>query len=1125
MRSVFSVRNLLLWLVILPLYAHAQSSITFRDGIWLKFKVKENGIFRITFNDLKNAGVDPSTIDPTMIHLYSYPTGMLPQANSAPRASSIPQVAITVTGESDGKFDSGDEILFYGQSSDYVRYNNSKNIFSYENNLYSDDNFYFLRIANVKGERIQKSELNAGGRNVVNEYMDYGYYETDQYNDLKSGRDWFGEQFDVKNEITIRFTMPGIVPNSEVRFVSNLMAQSYEYSYFKIFWNNNQILDKKMDTIPQTTYGPKGSYGIDTLTLNSSSISAASATDQDIKINFTKGGGNRSVGYLNYILFTLKRKISMYNSTNFIHVPSNDNAESDIAIESFPSDGLVWDITDPFVVQEMNVASGKFASPTDTNHTFVVFTTGDIKSPEFVENVPSQDLHGMNTPSLLIVTHPNFLSEANRLASHRAATYGIDVNVVTVGQIYNEYSGGRQDITAIRDFARSLYLKEPGKLQNLLLFGRGSYDYKDRVFNNSNFVPIYESRNSLDPLLTYSSDDYYGFFEENEGLWLENLTNNHTLDIGVGRLPITSTEQASILVDKLIAYDKKSEKSLWKQRVLFVADDGDWNVHQDQAEELAELFETVYKNYNTSKVYLDAYEQVNYAAGQQSPKAKEALDLELNRGYDIVNYTGHGSERVWMQERILDPETPTTMRNNGRLPLFLTATCEFGRHDDPLLISTAEGLLNKKNGGAIGLVTTARPVNTITNSVLNKAFYAAFFEETPNIKDLGAIFRTTKNNSASGVANRNFSLLGDPSMHFDPPKETAVVTSVQTADNSDVLKALSKVTVMGEIRKDDVLSTDFDGTIDIELFDRRSELLTLGDENAPFPYHLWDHSLFRGKAKVVDGEFAAEFILPEGISDDIQKGKIMLYAYTSDHARDAQGTLQNIQVGGTDPNPGADNTNPSIELFMGDSTFVSGGYTNSDTYLIGKLFDKSGIDISGYNNGVMKATLDGDKTFIVNDYFITNVDDFTTGWFSYPVNDLEEGQHTITFTAADTYGNIGNASITFIVGADGALVVEELYAYPNPFTEGTPATIEFKHNRAGEDLEVRVVIYDVLGQLADSREFTVSTSTYRVTLFEWNGFSPRGTKMGNGIYLVKVAVRSVSDGAKNDKIARLILTN
>ena len=1122
-REIFLISQ---FLFLFSLFASAQN---FQDGVWLKYKVKENGIYHITYNDLKNAGINPDNVNPSQIHMLAYPTGMLPQANNIGRLNGNLEVAITITGEADGKFDRSDEIVFYGQGPDRYQYVNSKNSFFYENNIYSDWNYYFLRIGDVGGNRINKSNAAVGSHPLVSQYVDFGYYESDLYNDQKSGRDWFGEQFETKKDITIRFVMPGIISNSNITFVSNLMAQSYEYSYFRIFWNTNQVLERKMDTIPQTQYGSKGAFGVDTISVNSTTVAASNNTNQDINIKFQQGAGNRSVGYLNYIVLTVSRKIAKYDNATFFHIPYNNDVLSDVSVASFPSDGTVWDVTDPFNIQEMSVSgtgdNAKFASLSDSNRSFVVFAKGDMKTPDFVENVAAQDLHHMSTPTLLIVAHSDFLSDANRLASHRSSTYGIDVKVVTPQQIYNEYSGGRQDITAIRDFVRQLYLNMPGKLQNLLLFGKGSYDYKDRVYSNTNYVPIYESRNSLDPLLTYSSDDFYGFLEDNEGEWKETISDDNTLDIGIGRLPVVDSKEAADVVDKLIAYDNNPEKYLGRQRVLFVADDGDWNIHQMQAEELAETFEVLYKDYHTSKVYLDAYKQENLPSGQRSPEAKEALQEQINRGYNIVNYTGHGSERVWMQEQILDQDTPIELKNDQKLPLFLTATCEFGRHDDPLLISTAEMLLLKKNAGAIGLVTTARPVNTITNSVLNKAFYAAYFQQTPGEKDLGAIFRQTKNKSLSGVANRNFSLLGDPSMRFDLPKEEIVVTSIQTEDGSDVLKSLSKVTIIGEVHRDNVISTSFDGTVEVEVFDHRSNLVTLGDESSPFNYKMWDHSLFRGKAKVVDGEFAFEFVLPEGVSDSVQKGKVMLYAYTSDKSRDAQGSVQNLRVGGIELNPGADISGPSIELFMGDTTFVNGGYANANTRLIGKLYDKNGMNISGYSDGVMTATLDNNKTFIVNDYFVANEDDFTTGWFSFPIGDLTEGQHTISFKATDTYGNPGTASVTFIVGADGALIVEDLYAYPNPFSESSPATIEFKHNRAGEDLEVQVVIYDGLGQLADKRDFMVYSSTYKVTLFSWDGFGPRGLKMGNGIYLVKLVIRSVSDGAKNDKIARLILTN
>lgn len=1111
-----------------PLMSWGQTASGEFPATSYKFKVTDDGIYAITFDDLKNAGIDPASLKPNRISIACFPTGMLPQKNSAPRPSSLQEIAIVVQGEEDGKFDRGDRIIFFGQGPDKYTYRASKGIFAYENNLYSDENFYFLiPDGGSDGLRVGKSSLQPGAHNAISQYTDLGYYETDQYNDLKSGRDWFGEQFDVKNEITIRYSMAGIIPDSDIRFVSNLMTQSYETSNFKIFWNGKNILDRDIDTIPQTTYGAKGAYGIDTLTINSSSVSAPSATNQDIRILFTKGGGNRSVGYLNYILFALQRKAALYNDVTQMTIPNQNTDVSDLSIESLTSDALVWDVTNPALAVQLNVSfSGsiaKVALPTTSDRSLVLFKESGITSPKFVGTVTGRNLRSLDTPALLIVAHANFVSQAQRLASYRTST-GIHSTVVTTQEIYDQFSGGRQDITAIRDFVRFLYNNQPGKLKNLLLFGRGSYDYKNRLFNNTNFVPIYESRNSLEPLATYSSDDYYGFLEENEGEWLEEYGKDHTLEIGVGRLPVSTADQATTIVDNLIAYGQSNDLGLWRQQVLFVADDGDYNIHQSQAEDLAEQFENTYKSHQTSKVYLDAYVQQTVSSGQISPEAKAALAQALNRGYKIVNYTGHGSERVWMQERILDQETPAQMRNDAKMPVFLTATCEFGRHDDPLLMSTAEMLLFRKRTGAIALVTTSRPVNTVTNSLLNRAFYNAYFDPLRARPDLGEVFRVTKNKSLSGVANRNFSLLGDPSMTFSPGGAQAVITSVATADGSNIIKALSQVTMMGQIKSNGSLVTDFNGTLDVEVFDQRSANVTLGDESSPFNYKLWDHSIFRGKAKVVNGEFAFEFVVPQGVSSQVANGKVVLYAHDK-NLREATGVLFNLKVGGVDPNPATDNSGPAIELFMGDSTFVEGGYANARTFVVAKLSDKNGINISGYDKGTIEATLDGSTTFRLTEFYQAAEDDFTSGWVKFPLSDLKEGQHTIVLRAFDTFGNPGTATLSFLVGENGALVVEDFYGFPNPFSDGSPVTLEFRHNRTGEDLEVQVAIFDTMGKMADFRQFTVSASTYKVPLYEWDGKDLRGTKMTPGVYFVKAVIRSMSDGAKNAKVAKLILTN
>ncbi len=1109
--------------------ARGQTSIL-NSGKWLRFKVLANGVFHIDFNQLKAAGLNPAEIDPARISLYAFPTGMLPQANSD-TSDGLRELAISVTGSNDGSFDKDDRVIFYGEGPDRYYYSEQKKQFYYSNNIYADENYYYLTVGTEAGKRILSESSNGQALPTITTYADFAYYETETFNDQKSGREWYGEQFDSKPEITIRFTIPRIADGSEIKIVSHLMAQSYAPAGFKMFWNGIEVLDRQMNAIPETQYGIKGTTGIDSVTISASQVNALGVSTQDLRIQFVKAASGFSVGYLNYLVLNVVRGIAWDGGATLFTIPPAEQPQSAIEVSAFPVDGLIWETTDPFQIKHhVPAAAGnnaRFTATTNGVSTYVAFKVGDTNAAEFDQEITNQFIGGQATPHLIIVTHPDFSLQAERLATHRRSHYGIDVAVVTTEQIYNEYSGGRQDISAIRNFIRAMYLQTPGKLKNVLLFGRGSYDYKDRVFNNSNYVPTYESRNSLSPLETYSSDDYYGFLEAGEGEWSESPSVDHTLDIGVGRIPVRTAADADMVVGKLIAFDKKPERYAgWRQEVLFVADDGDFNLHQSQADELAEDIEGIYGRYHSKKFYLDDYEQEQGNAGQVSPKAYAALAREMNKGYSIVNFTGHGSEQVWMQERILDPNTPRALTNNPRLPLLVTATCEFGRNDNPLLISTAELLLLRRHAGAIALVTTTRPVNSNTNFSLNKAFYASFFGASGEVKDLGMLFRETKNNSVRGISNRNFSLLGDPSLRFGPPVETVVATSVKTMDDSDILKALSAVVIEGEVRSGIDISTDFDGEVEVALMDKRVQHTTLGDENTPYPYQAWDHTLFRGKASVNSGKFQIVFYLPVNLATTLGEGKLMMYAATTDKSREAVGTLKDIVIGGSETSVGADNGAPSIELFMGDTTFVNGGYTNTNTYLVGKLFDESGLNISGYSPGNLVATLDGGETFVVNDFFVAEKDDYRSGMFMFPLQGLQEGRHTIVLSARDNHNNEGTASIEFVVAGEGKLVIEELMNYPNPFSavSGT-TTFRFSHNRVGEDLEAEVLIYDIMGQIADRRQFRVPESSYQVTLFEWDGKSTRTTKISDGVYFAKLVVRSLTDGAKNEKIAKLIVVN
>ncbi len=1109
--------------------ASAQNSVL-STGKWFKVSVKTDGIYQINYSQLKSLGADPDKINPATLKLFGFPNGMLPQANSTSRQKDLKEIAIMVSGESDGKFNSSDRILFYGQGPDLHYYDASKETFWYENHLYTDKNYYFITFGGGAGKRVTQQENIPVSFPVVNQYFDFAQFEEDKENILHSGREWFGFEFGSQTEATIQFGMEGVIDNSPVTLISRVMARAFEPASFKVFYNNVEVGTQDIATVANTTYASKGRMKSDTLKFNSTVVGAATNSLQKIKYQFIKTGTAHSVGYHDNFLVSLKRKISLYGDQTIVSLTDGlANPQSTIEIISNTIDPIVWDVTDPFSVknQAHNYANSKasFNSATGSLKKIAVFNGQKaMPLPTSEGIVANQNLQIISLADLIIIAHPDFYNEALRLAAHRLNNNNLTSWVVTPQQIYNEYSGGKQDVSALRDFIRDIYLKSNQGLKYVLAFGRGSFDYKGRVLGNSNFVPVYESRNSLSPLETYASDDFFGFLDENEGYWSETGPFNHTLDVGVGRLPVRTAEEAKAIVDKLIDYDThQKSKGKWKTEIVFTADDGDYNIHHSQANQLANFVENSNPGILTKKIYLDRYPQIQKAFGQISPEATNTLFRAFHEGALIVNFTGHGSEQLWMQERMLDPVFVATVENRFLYPFLITATCEFGRSDDPLLISSAEKLLIRKNAGTIGLVTTTRPVNSSTNFEINYDFYDSFLNDNASKgKAIGTVLSATKNKGSLGIANRNFTLLGDPSMMVGLPSSEVSLTEISNAQSESILKGLTKYTLKGEIRRNGLLQNDFNGEAEIRIFNKPETRFTRGDENPAFQFSEYTQMLFNGKASVNSGLWETEFVVPALSQDVPSTGKIMMSATPTNHDQpDAMGnyavSISNINNSVTDSSP------PSVALFINDTTFVQGGISNENPFLIAKVEDDNGIDISGNESTLISAILDNDTTFNLTNYFQNYSNSFQKGSITFQLFGLTEGKHKIEFTVFDISGNKTTAAVEFVVGEQNRLVVSQLVGWPNPFSESVK--IGFFHNRSGEDLQGMLTISNIYGESIRNIEFISPFSLFSTQIMEWDGTDINGSKLPGGVYILSLSVRSLLDGSKNESVAKLVLSN
>ena len=1115
--------------------AVAQPSSVLARGPWLKLAVTDEGLYRITYEQLREGGWNLDNLDPTTLRLYGYGGGMLPQPLDSFYHTTLPENALWVRGESDGRFDPDDYIVFYGQSADRLGYRSQGGEYwlEYEKNLYTDTTYYFLTVGESTGKRVTEVASVPEAGWAVPYSDDYAVYERDDFNlrkpDSGSGREWYGEAFSSGQQLSFPLGLNGWSSARDISVLVDVLGTSTVASTFDIDLNGTTLGPLEVDAIGSDKYDAKGSEARASWLADASALNGEELT---VRMRYQGSG----VAYLDKIRIEAARELRYrQRGMLFRSLSSSQHDRSTFTLAAAAEDVFVWDITSPQQPVKQEVSCDglqcQFTATTGGQlREFAAAAPLDLPQPKLIGTVANQNLKDGQVPNLVIVSPPAFRGEAERLAELRRQHDGLTVRVVSPREIYHEFSSGRQDVSAIRNYLKYLYDTDSSQLRYLLLFGKCSYDYKDRLPNNTNLVPTYESRNSLHPIYSYSSDDYYAFLEDDEGRWYESFSGDHTMDIGVGRLPVKDLKEAQTVVDKLIHYaTAPATRGRWRNEVVLVADDGDYNKHQRDADQLAQSLDTSYTDYSLTKIYLDAFEQESFPGGEQSTAAAQRIERSLKRGALIVNFTGHGNETRWTQENIFNLNTINQLRNYDLLPFFVTATCEFGRYDDPSIISGAEQLLLSERGGAIGLVTTTRPVYSNSNLLLNRAFYQqVFVQEEGQHLTVGEVFRRTKNNAVNGPVNRNFSLLGDPSMKLAYPQDEVVIepTEVLQEDGTyqlqDTLAALDRVRLSGYVqhRTTGQLNQEFNGVVTVEVLDKPTTTETRGNDGGTMQFEQRNSVIHRGRARVRDGQFTLDFVMPKNIVYRTGPGKITSYAQSA--LSDAHGARTSVIVGGSSRRTSEDTEPPSVRLFLDDTTFVSGGLTGSNTTLLAHLEDISGINITTTSLGQeVEASLVHQETgdtqvWPLSEFYETDEDAFSSGTITYPMNNLPEGRYKLSLRVGDTHNNFTEAELAFVVGNAEQLRVISAYNYPNPFNQYTTFVVD--HNRPGDDLTLKIQVIDHQGKEVAVLQQEAPQSTSRLSA-RWSEPSLRP-----GVYIAHIIVQSLTDQVNVHKFHKLVIS-
>ena len=703
------------------------------------------------------------------------------------------------------------------------------------------------------------------------------------------------------------------------------------------------------------------------------------------------------------------------------------------------------------------------------------------------------------------------------------------VEVVTPEAIYNEFSSGTPDATAYRRLMKMFYdrsssLGNPPKY--LLLFGDGIYDNRGisgevQGVSRSNMLLTFQSQESLN-VYSYATDDYFAFLEDNSG---SNFSRDK-MCLGVGRFPIRTVTEATQMVDKTISYMENKDSGSWKNNVTFVADDGNnedsfTTNHMKQADQLAGAIEEMQPGFLVNKVYFDAYKRSSL--GTYSDVHNEIEKL-LKSGQLLINYTGHGSTTHWADESVW---TQTDINNSSykHLPVWVTATCDFTRFDD-VKTSAGESVFLNPTSGGIALFTTTRVVFSGNNANLNKALIDNLFQEGANSRyTLGEAMMYTKR-QLNDSNKLNFILIGDPALKFAYPEYKARVTAVNgeaVSDEPFEFKALSRITVEGEIlNPSGSFAADFTGVLSSTIFDSQSSITTLGNSSEKFTYLDYPNTIYIGRDSVRNGKFSFTFMVPKDISYSNKKGKLNLYA--SSETKEAQGSFFDFIVGGTSDTAETDTIGPEIrQIYLNDSSFVSGDKVNTTPYFVAKLWDKSGVNITGSSVGHdMMLTIDSmpSMSYNLNSYYALLPDSENEGLVQFSIPELEPGMHTAEFKVWDILNNSTTYTFTFEVAEGLKPNLIEMYATPNPARD----QVEFflHHNRPESNLKVTVMVYDMTGKFLWSTEKSGSSELFKAYIVTWNLTDNGGRRLRPGVYLYRAAI-STNNSKEATKANKLII--
>ncbi len=1068
-------------------------------GYWQKISVRHSGVYKITYDELKSRGFD----NPENLSVWGGEPFQLPYDNATPNVDDLQPIPIEWVTQN-AQPQAGDYALVFLDGAEWWTYNATSEMYDYHEHDYDSISHYFVTTERLPVALQIKNTPPPAKRQTG--YIGMWGYIGRTTNLRYSGREFFGLQFEFRLEHKLRTALRSCMVGSNAKIYARVAAYAPLASAFTLSAQGNTIGEISLPPCPSSSSD---------LAKTAEQIFAfpivASALDVDLRY---QRPSYSSTGWLSRLWVNARQEFPT-EVDQLLFFSDHDvmaHGSQGFAFPAYNADALeLWDVTNRFKAFRYATLSEASVNA-NTPARLALFSRSAVRGVRWHGAVPNQNIHGLDVPELLIVAHDRFTSHAQAIADiyrNSALSHVKKVAVVTTDQIYNEFSSGNFDATAIRNFSRFLYWRgggASGAYRHLLLFGKPFYDLRKR-HEDLNLVPNYQSMNSVNNDLSFASDDVFGFLDPTE------TAEHGELDIGIGRYAVSETEQAVQVIRHEQAYHTVANWGAWLTHAVMLADDEDRGAYMRGSDSMAVRIEKDRKDITIKRLYVDAFQQDNSWGKAHYSVVNKELNQTMNKGAYLLNYIGHGSSQRLGHEFFFTFEDAIAWRNIRRQPIMVAASCFFGNADSNSPIG--QSMLYMPQGGSIALVSASRLTFNYSNQVFNSHLLRAIFPSSTSTqyRSLGDALRVAKNKTPSGENRSKYLLLGNPALplsNFSASAKLVQWNGGALQGLNDTIRAGTHVSLGVEVQYAD--ASPFSGELTLQLFGPKRKVKTLNnDGDGVFEYQERTNTLFRGKATVKEGKAQVDFVLPTDAELDYGTGLISLFATSGDAL--ASGGYDNFIVGGRTKQNSNDTEGPEIEITWHGYAQRPQAVVGTNSTLIVRLHDVSGINISGAGVGHdLLATLSGngkEERIVLNDFYTADKDSYQSGEVHYNFSNLSPGKYSLRVDAYDVYNNASSRTLSFEVGDARKPQISNLLNYPNPFTETT--SFYFDSTRPGQPVEVTIQIYTPDGILVRSLHYSEASPAFRLGPYFWDGKDAWGNNIGRGIYFYRVQLRYIGN--------------